>query len=135
MPNHNSNYPDIQAAIFAMTPSPQFLQEAWALPCWRQLPYRSVEVTLPDGSCFQLRTPDLAVKAARIISIPGSEPMTYLLEQVLPLVQERPEFLIEVASRLTWGEARALAREAFWRSPCMMLAGHFKNRARMSLHT
>lgn len=135
MPHNNPNYPSFQAAMSAVAPSPQFHQAALALPCWSQLRYRSVEVSLPDGSCFQLRTPDLAVKAARTISIPGSEPMTHLLEQVLPLVQECPEFLFEVASRLTWAEAQSLACEAFWRSPCVMLAGLFKNKARMSLHT
>ena len=98
------------------------------------MPYRSVEVSLPDGSCFQLRAQDLAVRAAATIRMPGYEPMTHLLAQVLPLVQDYPEFLLEVASGLSWSEARELARDAFWRSPCDALGGQFKCRARMSLH-
>lgn len=105
-----------------------------ALPCWRRMPYRSVQVSLPDGSCFQLRAQDLAVRAANAIRMPGYEPMTHLVAQVLPLVQDCPEFLLEVASRLTWAEARELARDAFWRSPCDALARHYKAKAQMCLH-
>lgn len=98
------------------------------------MPYRSVEVTLPDGSSFQLRAQDLAVKAANDISMPGYEPMTHLVAQVVPMVHEYPEFLIEVASSLTWAEAKGLAQKAFWRSPSDMLAKQFRGQARMSLH-
>lgn len=64
----------------------------------------------------------------------GSDPMVHLQEQVLPLLQDWPEFLFEVAAKLTWVEARQLAREAFWRSPCMLLAEMYKQGAQMSLH-
>lgn len=123
-----------QASMSARRPSPQFIEAAMALPCWRKMPYRSVEVSFPDGSCFQLRAQDLAVRAAQTIHMPGYEPMTHLVAQVVPLVQDLPEFLIEVAAGLTWAEARELARDAFWRSPCDALAGQFKTKARMTLH-
>ncbi len=113
--------------------SQQFLQEAWALPCWHSLPYRSVEVSLPDGSCFHLSAQDLAATAASRLSKVGAEPMTHLVEQILPLMQDCPEFLIEVASALSWPEACSMAREPFWRSPSMLLAHTFKKQARMSL--
>jgi len=116
------------------SPSPQFLQAAKALPFWRTMPYRSVEVSFPEGSCFQLRAPDLAIKAASRIQIPGSEPMTHLLIQVLPILRERPEFLIEVASHLSWAELSEMACDAFWRSPCVVLAEQFSKKARLSLH-
>lgn len=118
----------------ARRPCPKFVEAALALPCWRKLPYRSVEVSLPDGSCFQLRAEDLALRAATHIRMPGYEPMTHLVAQVLPLVQECPEFLLEVASGLSWAEARELARDAFWRSPCDALGAQFKSKAHMSLH-
>lgn len=123
-----------QISTATRRPSPQFIAEAMALPCWHQMPYRSVEVSLPDGSCFQLRAQDLAVRAANAILLPGYEPMTHLLAQVVPLVQDHPEFLLEVASGLSWSEARELAKDAFWRSPCDALGAQFKCRARMSLH-
>lgn len=125
--------PETAAVESASRPSSQFVEDAMALPCWRKMPYRAVEVSLPDGSCFQLRTQDLAVKAANDIRMPGYEPMTHLVAQVVPLVQDYPEFLLEVASGLTWNEARALARDAFWRSPSDTLAKQFKSRARLSL--
>jgi hypothetical protein len=135
MRNHQpKNHPNTQPAIAAAAIATQFSREAWALPYWKTLPYRSVEVTLPDGSCFQLRAPDLAVKAATELHTHASEPMAHLLEQVLPLVQDCPEFLIEVASRLSWAEACEMAREAFWRSPTACLGPHFKNKATMNLH-
>jgi len=55
------------------------------------------------------------------------------LHQVLPVLEDCPEFLIEIASKLTWSEARSMARGAFWRSPCMLLANQFKENAQMSL--
>jgi hypothetical protein len=122
------------ARIAGARPSPQFLQAAKALPCWRAMPYRSVEVSFPEGSCFQLRADDLAISAASRIRTPGSEPMMHLLVQVLPLLEERPEFLIEVAASLTWPELRELARHAFWRSPGVLLAGKFSKKAKLSLH-
>lgn len=127
-----NNHRNHAAFLAAQNPSP-LLEEVRALPCWPKFPYRSVEVSLPDGSSFRLRAPDLAFKAIGFISPPGAEPMHHLVEQVIPLVQESPEFLLEIASRLSWPEARALACEAFWRSPCAILARPFKQQARMSL--
>lgn len=104
------------------------------MPCWAKMPYRSVEVALPDGSSFQLSTVDLAAKAATALQMPDCEPMCMLVAQVLPLIEDYPEFLLEVASKLSWPDARKLARDAFWRSPCDALANHFENGAQMSLH-
>lgn len=129
----NLNHTNLQSFFMDSTQSESLLQDAWALPCWQRLPYRAVEVRLPDGSCFLLNAPDLALKAAETLRVPCSEPMTHLLQQVVPVLEECPEFLIEIASRLTWGEARSLARGAFWRSPCLMLADQFKRCAQMSL--
>ncbi len=122
------------ARIAGAKPSQQFLRAAKALPCWRAMPYRSVGVSFPEGSCFHLRVDDLAISAANRIQTPGGEPMMHLLMQVLPLLQEHPEFLIEVASGLSWAELHELARDAFWRSPCVILAAQFSKRAKLSLH-
>ena len=129
----NLNTQDLHSFFNDTSFSESLLQDTWALPCWQKLPYRAVEVRLPDGSCFMLNAPDLAIKAARTLRMPGSEPMTHLLQQVVPVLEECPEFLIEIASKLTWSEARSLARGAFWRSPCMLLADQFKRCAQMSL--
>jgi hypothetical protein len=132
----NLNQPNTgrPAHISGANQSSQFLQAAKALPCWRTMPYRSVEVSFPEGSCFQLRASDLAIKATSRILIPGGEPMMHLLVQVVPLLRERPEFLIEVASGLSWPELCELACDAFWRSPCTVLAQQFGRKAKLSLH-
>lgn len=127
-------YQNSRTAGAAVHPTSQFSHDAQALPCWCKMPYRSVQVSLPDGSSFQLRAQDLAVRAANAIQLPGCEAMTHLIAQVVPLVQDCPEFLLEVASGLSWNEARELARDAFWRSPSDTLAQQFKHKARMSLH-
>jgi hypothetical protein len=131
--NHQSNSGRPAHGV-GVSHSPQFLHAAKALPVWRTMPYRSVEVSFPEGSCFQVRAADLAIKAASHIQIPGTEPMTHLLVQVLPIVRERPEFLLEVAAHLSWDELSELACDAFWRSPCAVLAEHFRTKARLTLH-
>lgn len=115
-------------------PEPQFVEAVQAMPCWDKLPYRFVAVALPDGSSFQLRAIDLAARAATALQMPGCGPMCFLLAQVLPLIQEYPEFLLEMASQLRWPDARKLAKNAFWRSPCDSLAPKFENGAQLSLH-
>lgn len=116
-----------------MAPYTQFFKAAQALPFWREMPFRYVEVRFPDGSWFQLRAHDLAVRAAQALQLPGQEPMAHLLEQVLPLVRDEPEFLMELASRLTWPEAQALAHLACWRTPCQELAEQFNTQTKMRL--
>jgi hypothetical protein len=131
----NLNQPNpVRPAHSLSVSQSQFHCAAKALPCWRTMPYRSVGVSFPEGSCFQLRAADLAIKAASRIQIPGGEPMMHLLVQVLPLLRERPEFLIEVASGLSWQELSELACDAFWRSPCDVLAQQFSRKAKLSLH-
>lgn len=97
--------------------------------------YRSVGVTLPDGTHFRLGAPELAITAVRVLNLKGHEPETMLIQQVIPLLHEHPEVLLELATRLSWPEARSLAKQAFWRSPANSLGTPFKGRAKLSLHT
>lgn len=119
---------------FNLPVTPDFTQAVQALPCWQQFPYRAVEVSFRDGSCFQLRAPDLAARAAMALSRNCGEPMAHFVKQVMPLMEEAPEILIEMAARLPWKEAMLLASSAFWKSPSVLLAKQYQRGARMTLH-
>lgn len=60
--------------------------------------------------------------------------MTHFVKQVLPLMEEAPEILIEMAARLPWKEAMMLASSAFWKSPSVLLARQYQRGAKMALH-
>ena len=104
---------------------------------WPRLPYRSVEVQLPDGSFFRLAAECVARQAARTLSRGKvrdcSDADTHLVEQILPALLDRPELLLEFAAQLPWADAQALARHAHWRSSPMALEAAFRGQAVMSL--
>ncbi len=130
----NLKYPSVQSVFSDLEVAEDFTTQAWALPCWQLLPYRSVQVALPDGSSFWLSAPDLAAKAARALRVPGTAALTHLVKQVIPMMETCPEVLLELAHRLTWREAQDLARGAFWRSPTAALERQYKTLASMSLN-
>lgn len=98
----------------------------------QKLPYRAVQVDLSDGSTFRLEAVDLVAKAALKLKIPGLTAQACLMKQVIPLLQEYPDVLLEVAGELSWREAQALAQGAFWKSPCELLPRLFQSEVRVS---
>lgn len=100
-------------------------------------PYRSVEVSLPDGSYFRVSTDAVARLTAKRLghACPLAGEQALLQNQVIPCVLETPALLLEFAARLPWDEVFAQATGAWWSSHPSGLKDVFRHRAHMSLST